>query len=76
MPPAPPWTFCWRTSRLRCSSLWRPQFPAHLAPGATLILSGLLRSDVDAITRAYAEVGLTIVARRDEDEWSALRLQR
>ena len=53
-----------------------PQFPAHLAPGATLILSGLLRSDVDAITRAYAEVGLTIVARRDEDEWSALRLQR
>jgi ribosomal protein L11 methyltransferase len=53
-----------------------PQFPAHLASGATLILSGLLRSDVEAITRAYAEVGLTIVGRRDEDEWSALRLQR
>jgi ribosomal protein L11 methyltransferase len=53
-----------------------PAFPAHLAPAATLILSGLLRTDVDAITRAYADVGLTIVARRDEDEWSALRLQR
>jgi ribosomal protein L11 methyltransferase len=53
-----------------------PSFPAHLAPGATLVLSGLLRSDVEAITSAYADVGLTIVARRDEDEWSALRLER
>jgi ribosomal protein L11 methyltransferase len=53
-----------------------PAFPAHLAPGATLVLSGLLRSDVDAITRAYADVGLAIVARRDEDEWAALRLER
>lgn len=53
-----------------------PSFPAHLAPGAPLVLSGLLRTDVEAITRAYADVGLAIVARRDEDEWSALRLER
>ena len=52
-----------------------PEFPARLAPGGTLILSGLLASDVEAVTRAYAAVGFEIEARRDEDEWAALRLR-
>jgi ribosomal protein L11 methyltransferase len=51
-----------------------PEFPARIAPAGALILSGLLTSDVDAITRAYRDVGFDIDARRDEDEWAALRL--
>jgi ribosomal protein L11 methyltransferase len=51
-----------------------PEFPARVAPGGALILSGLLTSDVDAITRAYRDAGFDIDARRDEDEWAALRL--
>ncbi|HMF42163.1 MAG TPA: 50S ribosomal protein L11 methyltransferase [Polyangia bacterium] len=51
-----------------------PEFPSRIGPGGTLILSGLLASDVDAVTRAYHAVGFTIDARRDEDEWAALRL--
>jgi len=50
------------------------EFPARVAPHGALILSGLLTSDVDAITRAYRGVGFEIDARRDEDEWAALRL--
>jgi ribosomal protein L11 methyltransferase len=53
-----------------------PEFPARVAPGGALILSGLLTSDVDGVTRAYRDVGFTIDARRDEDEWAALRLSR
>jgi len=51
-----------------------PAFPSRVAPGGALILSGLLASDVDAITRAYHDAGFVIDARRDEDEWAALRL--
>jgi len=51
-----------------------PEFPSRVGPGGALILSGLLASDVDAVTRAYRDAGFTIEARRDEDEWAALRL--
>jgi len=51
-----------------------PELPSRIGPGGALILSGLLTSDVDAITRAYTAVGFQIDARRDEDEWAALQL--
>jgi len=51
-----------------------PECPSRVGPGGALILSGLLASDVDAVTRAYRDAGFTIEARRDEDEWAALRL--
>ncbi len=51
-----------------------PEFPARIAAGGALILSGLLASDVEAVTRAYRDAGFAIDARRDEDEWAALRL--
>ena len=50
------------------------EFPRRIAPGGTLVLSGLLTSDVDAVTRAYRDLGFEIEARRDEGEWAALRL--
>jgi ribosomal protein L11 methyltransferase len=53
-----------------------PAFPACLAPDAAVILSGLLASDVDQVLRAYDAAGFQLAARRDEDEWSALRLRR
>jgi ribosomal protein L11 methyltransferase len=53
-----------------------PAFPACLAPDAAVILSGLLSSDVDAVMRAYESAGFALDVRRDEDEWSALRLRR
>jgi ribosomal protein L11 methyltransferase len=51
-----------------------PEFPSRVGPGGALILSGLLTSDVEAITGAYRAVGFQIDARRDEDEWAALQL--
>ncbi len=53
-----------------------PAFPACLAPDAAVILSGLLATDVEQVMRAYEAAGFQLEARRDEDEWSALRLRR
>ena len=53
-----------------------PAFPACLAPDAAVILSGLLATDVEQVIRAYEAAGFELEARRDEDEWSALRLRR
>jgi ribosomal protein L11 methyltransferase len=47
---------------------------AALAPGATLVLSGLLTDAASPVLEAYLAAGLTLEARRDEDEWTALRL--
>jgi ribosomal protein L11 methyltransferase len=51
-----------------------PALPPRLAPGATVILSGLLRDDAPAVLAAYTAVGLSLNARRDLEEWTALRL--
>ncbi|HEY2729669.1 MAG TPA: 50S ribosomal protein L11 methyltransferase [Polyangia bacterium] len=47
---------------------------AALAPRATLVLSGLLTEAAPPVLAAYLAAGLTLEARRDEDEWTALRL--
>ena len=52
-----------------------PALPSRLAPGATVILSGLLQQDVPAVLDAYRAVGLSLEARRDQDEWAGLRLR-
>jgi ribosomal protein L11 methyltransferase len=51
-------------------------FPAHLAPGATVILSGILAEQAEGVLAAFNAAGLALEARRDEDEWAALRLRR
>jgi ribosomal protein L11 methyltransferase len=45
---------------------------AACAPGATLILSGLLAEDVDAVSRTYA---FGAVEPRLDGEWAALRIR-
>jgi ribosomal protein L11 methyltransferase len=52
------------------------EFPARVAPGGTVILSGILAEQGEGVLRAFAAAGLALEARRDEDEWVALRLRR
>jgi ribosomal protein L11 methyltransferase len=52
-----------------------PALVAALAPGATLVLSGLLTDATPPVLAAYLAAGLVLEARRDEDEWTALRLR-
>jgi ribosomal protein L11 methyltransferase len=47
----------------------------RLAAGGALILSGLLTPDAAAVRARYQERGLTLVATREEDEWTALLLE-
>ncbi len=53
-------------------TLLAPTFPAVLAPGGRLILSGLLQGDVPAIVARYQSVGLTLLHRQNDDEWAGL----
>jgi ribosomal protein L11 methyltransferase len=51
------------------------ELPAYVAGGATVILSGLLEADAPGVFEAYRAAGLALSARRDEEEWAALRLE-
>ena len=51
-----------------------PELVRVLGPGATLVLSGLLTDATPPVLAAYLAAGLALEARRDEDEWTALRL--
>ena len=52
-----------------------PDFAKALAPGATIILAGLLDSQADAVERAYEALGVSPV-RRGPGEWPVLVLRR
>jgi ribosomal protein L11 methyltransferase len=41
----------------------------RLAPGGRLLLAGILTTQFDRVTAAYAEAGMRLVARRVEKEW-------
>jgi ribosomal protein L11 methyltransferase len=49
-------------------------FPARLNPQGRLILSGILNEQVDSVLQTYQGAGFALDARREEGEWSALRL--
>ena len=51
-----------------------PAFSKSVAPGATLILAGLLDSQADTVIAAYQAKGMKVVERGD-DEWSVLVLE-
>lgn len=48
----------------------------HLAPGADIILSGLLPSQADAVIDAYRVHGISLRRRLDLDGWTSLLLGR
>jgi ribosomal protein L11 methyltransferase len=51
-------------------------FPARVVPGGTVVLSGLLTEQAEAVTGAFVGAGFVLESRRDEDEWAALSLRR
>lgn len=51
-----------------------PKVAHHLAPGGTLILSGILAEQEQMVTSAYRTQGLFLVERLPLDEWVTLRL--
>ncbi len=53
-----------------------PSIAAHAAPGADLILSGLLPADVAGILSAYSPQGFRLERRRDLEGWATLMLRK
>ena len=51
-----------------------PSFAASVAPGASVVLAGLLDTQADAVIAAYAAQGMTLVERGD-GEWCVLVLE-
>ena len=49
---------------------------AHLAPGGTAILAGLLASQAAMVAAAHRRVGLVLVRRRQEGAWTPLVLRK
>jgi ribosomal protein L11 methyltransferase len=48
----------------------------HLAPGGTILLSGLLASQETAMRTAVQKAGLAVQTRREEEGWVALAVRR
>lgn len=53
-----------------------PDMARHVAHGGRAILSGILTSQADEVTEAYAAGGLTLERRDDFDDWSTLVVRR
>ncbi len=48
---------------------------AHLAPGGSLLASGIIAPKADAVIAAMKAAGLRVAARRDDGAWVTLRLE-
>lgn len=53
-----------------------PHFSAHLLPGGSLLLAGLLESQEEQVRRACRRAGLRIAARAVNGDWSILWLRK
>jgi ribosomal protein L11 methyltransferase len=53
-----------------------PAFAAHLAPGGSLVLAGLLDEQADAVIAAGQRAGLRLAARTQRGQWPALHLRK
>lgn len=51
-----------------------PRLAAHLAPGGTLLASGIIEPKADAVVAAMEAAGLAPVSRHADGEWVTLRL--
>lgn len=52
-----------------------PRLAVHLAPGGTLLASGIIEPKADAVVAAMADAGLVVAGRLDDGEWVTLRLE-
>ena len=53
-----------------------PRLAAHLAPGGTLLASGIIDTRADEVEAALAASGLQVAERRVDGEWVSLRMVR
>jgi len=53
-----------------------PELCARLAPGASLILSGILCDQESSIIEVFGRLGLQSVRRLSDEEWVAVRMSR
>jgi ribosomal protein L11 methyltransferase len=53
-----------------------PRLAAHIAPGGTLLASGIIEGRVDEVMVAFAAAGLAVEERLDDGEWVSLRMTR
>jgi ribosomal protein L11 methyltransferase len=53
-----------------------PAFAKHLAPGGTLILSGILTTQENMVTSALRSQALPLVSRKRIGDWATLRIGR
>jgi len=56
----------------RVNAALAPAFPPLLAPGGTLVVSGIIEDAVHLVEEAFAAVGLLVVERAQEGDWLAL----
>lgn len=61
--------------RLNVLILLSDELARLTAPGATVVLSGLLHDQADAVEREYRSAGFQTIKRRSMDEWTALVLE-
>jgi ribosomal protein L11 methyltransferase len=52
-----------------------PRLAAHVAPGGTLIASGIIAPRADEVLEAMAGAGLEAVQRLDDEDWVSLALR-
>jgi len=53
-----------------------PRLAAHVAPGGTLLASGIIEPRATEVIGALTDTGLRQVERRDDGEWVSLRLEQ
>jgi ribosomal protein L11 methyltransferase len=53
-----------------------PALATKVAPGGTLVLSGLLESQADAAVQAYTAQGLRPAGRKEREGWARVELTR
>ncbi|MGH6794074.1 MAG: 50S ribosomal protein L11 methyltransferase, partial [Methylocella sp.] len=53
-----------------------PQIARLAAPGADIILSGLIGRDVSGLVAAYGRQGIALARRIDIDGWATLLMRR
>lgn len=53
-----------------------PQLAAHVAPGGTLLASGIIEGRADEVLSELSSAGFVVEERLDDGEWVSLRLRR
>jgi len=53
-----------------------PRLAAHLAPGGTLLASGIIEGRAAEVVAAFEAAGLAVEERMDDGEWVSLRVTR